>query len=584
MRKQDRAQKEKGGGEETMIKKAAIFMLIFGFIFAMTALTAVVEAESNLLELVKEETPEKIEEALKDGADVNQTDDRGKTPLIVAAAHNSRPEVIDLLLDYGARMERRDKNGQTALYHAARHNPSPEVMRKIIWRGAAVNVTSDAGYTPLLRAAELGAENKVEILISRGAEIDRRGPKGETALMLLMENDPSPEIVQRLLNAGASPRLSDDQGRTALHRAAAREQTDNARMLIEAEASPDPGDREGITPLMRAAANNERTEMISLLLAEGAELESRSRTGKTPLMKTAAENESVRVMEYLLAEGAEVNTSDEEGRSVLHHLITGPAARRKLAVLIEKSDPELNAADREGNTPLHLAVDRKASDYELIEKLLQAGADPNILDGRGYSPLMMLAESSDRPELFELMLRAGAEPDKTGYRDKTALMLAAENTSSQEVIFALLEAGAEVPRQDARGRKVVDYLEGNEALFNTEAYWELQYMEPEERELEPMEFKSRSSATLRGLALPSLGHAYADSWWPKGALFLTGEAASLGMALTRDDSSDALPFYLAFAALKAWEIYDVNQEVGEHNREAEEYNERVEEFHQQFQE
>lgn len=560
-------------------------MMIFGFIFAMTALeAAVVEAESNLLELVQEGDYEEIKKELEDGADVNRTDESGQTPLMLAAAHNEKAEIIDLLLDYGGRMERRDYRGKTALYHAVESNPSPAVMRRLIARGAALNITTDEGWTPLLQAAELGDERKMDILVQSGADVERRGPEGKSALMLLLKNNPSSRAVQILLAAGASPEISDDRGRTPLHTAAEREELTGARLLLEAGAPPEVSDREGKTPLMLAAADNERAELLSLLLEKGAELENRSSSGKTPLMMAAARNESLRVMETLLAAGAEIEIADDRGRTVLHHLITGPAARDKLALLTEKRELDPDAADREGNTALHLAVGERRPDYKLIEMLLETGVDPNVLNNEGYSPLMMLIESDSSPELISLLLRKGARADLSGDRGRTPLMLAAENSSHQEIIFSLLEEGAEVTRRDNQGKKVVEYLEGNEALFNTEAYWELQYMEPEERELEAMEFKSRSSASLRGLALPSLGHAYADSWWPRGALFLTGEAASLGMALTRDDSSDAVPFYLAFAALKVWELYDVNQQVKEHNQEAEDYNERVEEFNRRMQE
>jgi len=532
-----------------VLKKFAKMAVISCLILALAG-GGSLQAESDFLNLVQRGSYSEIRQALEEGADVNQQNEAGKTPLMLAATKNSDARVIDLLLDYGARMERRDNRGRTALYHAVRENPRTSVTRRLIARGAAINITTDEGYTPLLRAAASSSREKVELLLGSGARPDQRSPEGRTALMILLEGDPSPFLLRRILNAGASVRISDNSGNTPLH---------------------------------FAAKNSKNVDIISLLLERSANLEARNNLGQTPLLLAAAHNGEVEIMTHLLKEGADIEAVDREKKGVLHQAVTGPSAREKVARLAARTELDIDQTDRDGNTALHLALQERRPDYDLIAELLDAGSDPDMANNRGNTPLMILAEKSDRAGLFSLLLEAGADADRAGRLGITPLMLAAENTASEEVIFTLLEAGAEVVREDNRGRKVVDYLEGNRDLLNTDAYWELQYMEPAERQLDKLDIKSNRQATLRGLAVPSLGHAYADSWWPRGALFLAGEAAALGMALTRDESSDALPFYIAFGVLKALEIFDVNRRVDDFNEMAEDYNMRVEEFNRRYQ-
>src|SRR6266436_1718120 len=59
-----------------------------------------------------------IEMMIKLGADVNASDDQGKTPLHDACL-KGHSDTVRLLLDHGANIGARDKNGATPLHDAA---------------------------------------------------------------------------------------------------------------------------------------------------------------------------------------------------------------------------------------------------------------------------------------------------------------------------------------------------------------------------------------------------------------------------------------------------------------------------------
>ncbi|MFO0888525.1 MAG: ankyrin repeat domain-containing protein [Isosphaeraceae bacterium] len=111
---------------------------------------------------------DRVRELLERGADVNQRDEDGSTPLDYAISDDDLPpELVGELLDRGAKPDATDEEGTTALMVA----PTP-LLPLLIAHGANVNARDRAGGTPLIQAASLGDVKRLEILLDHGAEID----------------------------------------------------------------------------------------------------------------------------------------------------------------------------------------------------------------------------------------------------------------------------------------------------------------------------------------------------------------------------------------------------------------------------
>ena len=112
--------------------------------------------------------------------------------------------------------------------------------------------------------------------------------------------------------AGASPDVVDPfTGTTPLIAAAMRGRTDIVLSLAQADASIDRPDAKGRTATMWAV-DNSHAETVSLLLALGADAETRSDAGETLLMYFAW-NGDVETSRILLDSGADASAVSRSG-------------------------------------------------------------------------------------------------------------------------------------------------------------------------------------------------------------------------------------------------------------------------------
>ena len=91
--------------------------------------------------------------AIQEGANVNETNEEGMTPLMEAAKSNQNVHILFTLLSAGAQVNTVDKKGRSALAWAAGNNSSPMVISALIEAGADVNRTDSNQKTALMYAA-----------------------------------------------------------------------------------------------------------------------------------------------------------------------------------------------------------------------------------------------------------------------------------------------------------------------------------------------------------------------------------------------------------------------------------------------
>lgn len=131
--------------------------------------------------------------------------------LLFDAARIGRDEVIPALLRAGADIEGTDARGYSALVLAS-YNGQQSTTALLLGEGAKPD--SSSGNSALMGVAFKGYAGIARTLVEAGVEVDHRNGVGQTALMMAAMFGQG-EIVDLLLAAGADPSIADAAGNTA---------------------------------------------------------------------------------------------------------------------------------------------------------------------------------------------------------------------------------------------------------------------------------------------------------------------------------------------------------------------------------
>merc|ERR1712061_612124 len=145
------------------------------------------------------------------GSDINAQIETNRNTALTLACFQGRHEVVSLLLDRKANVEHRAKTGLTPLMEAA-FGGFVDVGRVLLDKGADVNAppVPSSRDTALTIAADKGHCRFVELLLSRGAQVDVRNKKGNSSLWLAA-NGGHLDVVQLLHSAGADIDSQDNR-------------------------------------------------------------------------------------------------------------------------------------------------------------------------------------------------------------------------------------------------------------------------------------------------------------------------------------------------------------------------------------
>ncbi len=210
----------------------------------------------------------KVRLLVSKGADVNARSKQGRTPLLIAAAHDGAFEIVKLLIEKGADISAKDFGGSTALLLATDANDT-NTISLLLEKGADANARTGlspinfAGQTPLMNAAGHGNVEAIKMLLAKGADVNasnakdgptvKNGPIALASLTPLLQSVAyaGPEAVKLLLAAGAQVNAQDVRGMTPLMLAIASDHPDVrvVRLLLEQGADPNIRSKDGETAI-----------------------------------------------------------------------------------------------------------------------------------------------------------------------------------------------------------------------------------------------------------------------------------------------------------------------------------------------
>jgi len=180
--------------------------------------------------------------------------------LMTASANGDLGRVQQLLRD-GTQVNQHTNNGKTAIHYAAQ-SKNVLVVQALIQAGADVNARSEGNVTPLMLSVDMafGHPDISLALIKADADVNAADENGDTAL-IIAATESSVEVFQTLLEKGASVNARGQGGMTALHYVAMNAFSDRAKLLLEHGADVTIRNSAGQTPYDVANTTNPDKEV-----------------------------------------------------------------------------------------------------------------------------------------------------------------------------------------------------------------------------------------------------------------------------------------------------------------------------------
>jgi ankyrin repeat protein len=439
-----------------------------------------------------------IRTLLKQGADPNQADDAGRTPMGVALEHHWW-EVAELLLAAGANPPpyKGDPNGpieyngfgdrfeierETALTYYIKNGNWYGPLFDVISNGGDVNLANKAGETPMQVAVERSWPYVVTQLVKHGAWLKPENPDpdervdlntGATRLLCVIMEGRDGNAVKKILEEGADPNKTDWYGLTPLALARVLNWPYVEKLLIEHGANqdvsfPDPnqkiGDEED-TPLLCYAASyqNCHNAYLKALLDAGADPDAVDADGKAAVHWAAVYGKTW-LFDTLQTAGADIFMPDQKyGLTPLHWSCMNGGLEIASRILEVCPAEAINQPYPDSEeTPLRLAARRKGS-AELLKVLIGVGAFVNGEDKHGSTPLRGAIGQRD-PDMVRVLLESGADIDANPKEDSPLFSLAnGPRDESPEIARLLLDHGA---NPNARSKKDINGTHKGQSLIH----------------------------------------------------------------------------------------------------------------------
>ena len=294
-----------------------------------------------LLQAVRAGHADCVEEALREGADVNVSDvSLQKVPCSeINCLRNF--EVTENYLNVHTKLDGAFHGGPAICIAALL--PTEHCLEMLIKAGADVNSRSCYDHTPLMLAAHGGKLKFVDLLIKAGADVNAQASvcahgqplpydRRDTALIFAVRNHRNIECVRRLVDAGADVNKQGENGSTALIEAIDNDEywdDECTELLIKAGTDVNICNEESETALLRAIPTG---VYIDELVQAGADVNCSAWTLLWEATKIAHDHDGLLIeLLILLRAGITINT---QSVSVLSYYLDSRVPQKEIDVVL----------------------------------------------------------------------------------------------------------------------------------------------------------------------------------------------------------------------------------------------------------
>ena len=176
------------------------------------------------------------------------------------------------------------------------------------------------GRTALMKAVKKGNDWEIKSLLKSGADVNIQDNDGWSALMYAVRYQNNIEITNLLIKNGANTQLENNFGNNPLSIASCY--TDNPEVLRKIISSYPVGSKEIFKAFILAITSNSSSTItklakLNVFIDSGIPL-NRFYEGKTPLMYAAEYADSTEIIKLLLKNGAITTIRNSEGKTAFN--------------------------------------------------------------------------------------------------------------------------------------------------------------------------------------------------------------------------------------------------------------------------
>ena len=317
------------------------------------------EMNRSLPLAVKEGNLDDVKTLIYRRAQVNPQCVDERPPLHLAVCKRD-VSMTKLLLQEGANCAQ-EWCGTLPIHRACQHT-HVQILQILLEAGASASALDAQQEQPLhtlvsWRIPRSVASDLIDLLISRGADINARTRTNETPLHLSCKYA-DVNNIRALLVHGANTNVRDSIGNTPFH-----------SLAMAWSGWRDPADFKATT---------------QLLLLHGVNLNAQNDQGDTPL-HTLVKGGLVYETALLIQHGVNVNAQNKAGDTPLHTLVKEGLIYEAVIPLLIRHGVNLNAQNKAGDTPLHILLTiaptgrpNRTVYLAVFRSLIKCGAQVNI--------------------------------------------------------------------------------------------------------------------------------------------------------------------------------------------------------------
>lgn len=382
-----------------------------------------------------------VEYLISKGSDINLEDSKGATPIGMAASSGQKnTAVYDAFFKAGINPKKKYRDGASLLLMAIGSDKDFTLTNYFISKGLSLKDTDADGNTAFNYVARTGNIPLLKSLLDKGVKYTdnaiifaAQGSRRESNTL---------ETYKYLVeDLKIKPTATNKSGETALHFLAGKpNQIENIKYFLAKGVDASKADNEGNTALHKAAAAKDKA-VAELLLPIIKNSNIQNNKGESPLT-IAVKSGNPETAALLLNNGADVNVLDKEGNNLGYYLVQSyrPAARGPEAANASKEDPfkttakllqekglNLAAPQKDGSTLYHVAVTKNSLD--LIKKITDFKIEVNTKNNDGLTALHKAAMIAKDDSILKYLISIDAKKDISTEFDENAYALAKENES-----------------------------------------------------------------------------------------------------------------------------------------------------------